>query len=579
MENTSTTLLTDMAVLDQRAALDDLRTETLVVHELAHQWFGDLVVINHWAHAWIKEGAATYAESLWLTAEYGEDLGRYHLLQQARSYFSEDADRYRRPMVTNIYQEAIELYDCHIYEKGAWIYHMIRDRLGELGFAKTIQLFLHQFAHRTVETIDLLRAIEQASGKNLAPLFDQYVFRGGYPQYRVTYVWDAPNSTAKLTVLQEQAELFDLHIPISFGFIDPDLPRQVQDFRVQVAAKQQSFYFVLAQAPDWISFDQGNCHLKQVTLDYPLEQLRHGLNHNPDPIARIQAAIAIAAQGGLAAVLALSQAYQQEQFWGVRLEIIQQLGKIRLDQAIAAIQPGLQDLDSRVRCAAISALTGFKQQTSLDLIKPLLKNGDPSYLVEAAAAAAIGELAQALSHQSPSDRVFQLLLTTLETKGGWNEIVRGGAIKGIAKLRDQEQAIATIIKYSQPGVSYQLRLQAIVALGAIAQGQSNAKVQPILAQISLYACDSSFRTQMAVINGLAQIDHRGAIALLQSLKEQTKDGRIKRKAAEAIQAVEQLIGSAAASKQLRSEFDQLKQENQELKSRLTAIEAKLNPAD
>ncbi|MFN6033963.1 MAG: M1 family metallopeptidase, partial [Dolichospermum sp.] len=69
MENTSTTLLTDRCLLDERAILDNRNTETLVVHELAHQWFGDLVVIKHWSHAWIKEGMASYSEVMWTEQE------------------------------------------------------------------------------------------------------------------------------------------------------------------------------------------------------------------------------------------------------------------------------------------------------------------------------------------------------------------------------------------------------------------------------------------------------------------------------------------------------------------------------
>ena len=131
MENTSTTLLTDRCLLDERASIDNMRTESLVLHELAHQWFGDLVVIKHWSHAWIKEGMASYAEVLWTEHEYGKDDGAYYLLKEARSYLDEDSSRYRRPIVTNIYREAIELYDRHLYEKGACVYHMIRGILGE----------------------------------------------------------------------------------------------------------------------------------------------------------------------------------------------------------------------------------------------------------------------------------------------------------------------------------------------------------------------------------------------------------------------------------------------------------------
>jgi aminopeptidase N len=219
MENTSTTLLTDRCILDERAAIDDSRAESLVAHELAHQWFGDLVVIKHWSHAWIKEGAATYSEVMWTEKEYGAEEAAYYRLGEARSYFTEDKERYRRPIVTHIYREAIELYDRHLYEKAGAVYHMLRTELGEELFWRAIHTFVQTNAHQTVETVDLLRAIETATGKNCLALFDQYVFRGGHPEYKLSYSWDDENKLAKVTVNQTQDDLFDLKLPIAFGML------------------------------------------------------------------------------------------------------------------------------------------------------------------------------------------------------------------------------------------------------------------------------------------------------------------------------------------------------------------------
>ena len=227
MENTTTTLLTDRCMIDQRAAIDNQRAETLVAHELAHQWFGDLVVINHWSQAWVKEGAATYSEVLWIEETLGQDEAFYYHLNHARAYLSEDKSRYRRPLVTHIYREAIELYDRHIYEKGSCVYHMIRMALGDELFTRSLSTLLTDHAHSTVETIDLLRAIDKATGRNLRYLFDQYVYRGGHPDYKVGYSWDSDSNLAKITVTQTQVEdgksqvqegLFDLKIPIGFGY-------------------------------------------------------------------------------------------------------------------------------------------------------------------------------------------------------------------------------------------------------------------------------------------------------------------------------------------------------------------------
>ena len=262
MENTSTTLLTDRCLLDEKAVKDKTFTESLVAHELAHQWFGDLVVIKHWSHAWIKEGMASYSEVFWTENEYGKDDAAYYLLNEARSYLDEDSSRYRRPIVTNVYREAIELYDRHLYEKGACVYHMIRGILGEELFDKAIHKFVNDNAHKTVETVDLLRAIETATGYNLLFLFDQYVFRGGHPDYKISYSWDNDNNLAKLTVTQTQAkeedgnikDIFDLKIPIGFGY--EKSPTKI--FTLRLHEKQQTFYFPLETQADYISFDVNN---------------------------------------------------------------------------------------------------------------------------------------------------------------------------------------------------------------------------------------------------------------------------------------------------------------------------------
>jgi aminopeptidase N len=574
MENTSTTLLTDRCVLDERAALDNRNTESLVAHELAHQWFGDLVVIKHWSHAWIKEGAATYAEVLWTEHEYGAEEAAYYRLGEARNYLAEDAERYRRPIVTHVYREAIELYDRHLYEKGGCVYHMLRTELGEELFWNSIHTFVRQNAHKTVETIDLLRAIEQATGKNYLPLFDQYVFRGGHPEYKLGYSWDSDNNLAKVTVTQTQDELFDLKIPIAFGFTDPELTSELKTFTVRIFEKDQALYFPLPQKPSYISFDYGNNYLKQVTLDYGLAELKSGLESNPDPLAKIQYAEAIAKKGSLEAVKALEKSLLEEPFWGVRLEVAEALSSIKLDQAFTALAQGLRDADPRVRKTVILGLAKTKTQSSLDLIKPILKNGDPSYNVEATAATCIGDLAQVLSNQRPPDGVIKLLQTTLEEKAGWNEVVRSGAIAGLAKIKDSDLALDIIFLYTAPVTPQPLRLAAIRALGTMGKSQTKPKTEQILNRLEVIALEPFFLTQVSIVIALGQIDSAGAIRILQSLSNQTPDGRVKRMADEAVTKVQAAIGSDASIKQLREELEELKKNNQEMKSRLEAIEAK-----
>ncbi len=583
MENTSTTLLTDRCLLDERAALDNMRTESLVAHELAHQWFGDLVVIKHWSHAWIKEGLASYSEVFWTEYEYGSDDAAYYLLGEARSYISEDSSRYRRPIVTHIYREAIELYDRHLYEKGACVYHMIRTELGDELFWKAIQTFVQDNAHNTVETVDLLRAIEKATGRNLLFLFDQYVFRGGHPDYKVAYSWDADSQLAKVTVIQTQAkegkngsdsELFDLKIPIAFGYTQENgKTPELKTFTVKVHEREQSFYFPLEKKPEFISFDRGNNYLKTVSLEYPVAELKAQLQFDPDPISRIYAAKALAKKGGLEAVKALSDSLTGDSFWGVRAEVAKQLAQVKLDQAADALIAGLNDADVRVRRSVVEALSKVKTEQSYDALKQLLEKGDASYYVEAAAARALGGMVSA-TLKDKQDEVLQLLTNVLRERAGWNEVVRSGAIAGLSQLKSSPVALEVILEYTTPSVPQPLRLSAIRALGAISTGQTPNNTEWILEQLEQLAGEAFFLTQVAVVGGLEQMETPKAIGVLRSLADQTPDGRVRRIAEEAIATVQSRVGSDQAVKQLREDFDQLKKENQELKSRLESLEAK-----
>lgn len=584
MENTSTTLLTDRCLLDERAALDNRSAESLVAHELAHQWFGDLVVIKHWSHAWIKEGMASYSEVMWTNHEYGAEDAAYYRLNEARNYFNEDSNRYRRPVVTHVYREAIELYDRHLYEKGACIYHMIRAELGDELFWRAIHTFVQDNAHKTVETIDLLRAIEKATGRNLLFLFDQYVYRGGHPEYKLGYSWDVDHKMAKVTVTQAQVdpkdkksakELFDLNLPIAFGFDRGKQPVEFQTFTVRVHEQEQSFYFGLPEKPLLISFDQGNHYLKQVTLEYPVPELKAQLKQDPDPLSRIYAAQALAKKGGLEVIKSLGEALTTDGFWGLRVEVAKQLAQIKLDQVLTALKPGLKDKDARVRRAVVEAMATFKTDESYKAIKPLAEKGDPSYYVEASALRAVGAIASSTLTTKPKEtKVIKLFKSVLKDRAGWNEVVRSGAIGALSQMKTSTAALDLILTYTEAGTPQPLRLAAIRALGSISTGQPPEQLQRILDRLSVLVGESFFLTQVSVSASLGQMETPKAISLLKTLANQTPDGRVRRMAEESVKRVQARVKSNQALSTLQEEVQQLQQANQELKSRLADLEAK-----
>jgi aminopeptidase N len=169
--------------------------------------------------------------------------------------------------------------------------------------------------------------------------------------------------------------------------------------------------------------------------------------------------------------------------------------------------------------------------------------------------------------------VLTLLRSVLETRDGWNQVVRSGAISALSKMKTSSAALDLLVEYTRPGIPQPLQLAAIRGLGAISSGQEPPQLERILNHLKELSRDSFFLSQLAVIGALGQMETAQAIGLLNSYVS-LPDGRVRRSAEEAIGRVRKRLGSDASLKELREELDVLKKDNQSLKSRLEAIEAK-----
>ena len=152
--------------------------------------------------------------------------------------------------------------------------------------------------------------------------------------------------------------------------------------------------------------------------------------------------------------------------------------------------------------------------------------------------------------------------------------MRSGAIAALSQFKSSEEALNLVLKYTEPGTPQALRLAAIRSLGSISKGQSQPNVERILDRLETIASESFFLTQVSAVGGLSGIETGRAMGILQSLADHTPDGRVRRRAQEAVQQVQNAIGKDKAVEKLRQEVDDLKKSNQELKSRLETLEAK-----
>jgi aminopeptidase N len=281
MENTSCTFLAvGTSRSRERGSQDDL-----ISHELAHQWFGDLVTCRSWEHLWLNEGWATYSEALWAehfspegeprTPEAGRAAYFRSILGAARGQRrrNQGSAPEREALVSNRYRnpDAVFTKADDPYGKGAMVLHMLRERLGDEAFFAGTRLYLDRFKDRCAETEQFRRCMEEASGQSLERFFWQWCERPGIARLAVDLEWDEEGGS--LSVAVEQTQRIDrLNPAYAFG-----LPLYVKFddgtdewLDIVVDGRQASGVFTLKGKPSQVSVDPNLTVLAATQVRKPL---------------------------------------------------------------------------------------------------------------------------------------------------------------------------------------------------------------------------------------------------------------------------------------------------------------------
>lgn len=175
----------------------------LVAHELAHQWFGDMITMSSWSDIWLNEGFATYAVALYHEARTGPAAYRSYMTSQFGGAFNATGSLFVGD-TTNL----AALFDGSlVYAKGASVLHMLRHVVGDTAFFRGLKLYATnpKFRFSNVSTADLQEMFEQASGKDLDYFFEQWIYGEEYPRYTFTWDWQALGQGAMVTLTMMQS--------------------------------------------------------------------------------------------------------------------------------------------------------------------------------------------------------------------------------------------------------------------------------------------------------------------------------------------------------------------------------------
>ena len=573
MENTSATTMTDTLLHDERAHQDmaDVCT-SISAHELAHQWFGDLLTCREWSHGWLNESFATYFDALFTEHQRGWDAARYQLLNNAKLYHDEDSKQYRRPLVQNVFEEPIDIFDRHLYERGSLVLDMLRTNLGDELWWKAIHHYVTTHAGSDVLTHDFQRAIESATGRNLDWFFDQWVWKGGHPEFKATYKWDAEHGAVTIGLSQTQQTEDVLtsvyRTPLEIAFMTR---RGLQSFHVEVSEAQHSFVFPLAVEPSFVAIDPGNRVLKTLDFEPGEAMLKAQLADDPQAMGRIVAAQGLAKLASPAAIDALGERLRlDDELDFVRAEIAAALGTIRAEAARDALVAAASAEPSRVRRAIATALGNFAEDATAAraLTRFLQRGGDDSYYVQSAAAAALG--------MTRDGGAFATLRRTLG-RPAHNDTITAGALLGMGQLRD-ERAVEVLLDYTNWGQHQAARFAAVQALGNLGPHLDDGARLRIRERLEELLDDPWLRVQLGAVQALAALKDVRATARLGQSAERALDGRVRRSARVAVRTLSEGADKGEDVRRLTDDLEKLRQENEKLRDRLVSVEARIDSA-
>jgi aminopeptidase N len=563
MENTSCTLLAASELFTP--AVEDMESvEGLDAHELAHQWFGDLVTCRDWSHLWLNEGFASYYPMLYAQKKHGAQEMHFQLWRAAQRVITSND---KRPIVWKDYGDPMQQFDSRAYPKGAWVLHMLRSQLGPELFRTAIRTYLETHQNGIATTDDLQDVLENVSGRSFDQFFDQWIHHGGVPEVKVDYHWLAEQKQAKLTIRQKQKispEVPLFRFPLPVRFFDQKQP-QGQDFHIIVSKEEEDFYFPLPAQPELVSIDPEFTVLAKWEYQWSAEMETRQME-GASFLGRMLAIQARGERKDDAKVPQLQKILQTDAHYSIRIAAATTLEKWGTEPTLTALQGSIAQPDARVREAVLRTLANHnKPDSHATLAKHATEERNP--MLQAT-------LLTRYATQPNDPTARQALLDAVQSTSERN-IVATQAIEILRSL-DERTAVPAILKRLQaalpgdfPTRSFNTSMEALAFL-AREDKESPAVLDFLLKQ--LHSPSEPIRRGAAT--ALGSLGQPRAVAALQRLTDVPKPfaDPVREAAEKSIQAIQSQQRGAPDLQKLWSELQAVQKKNQELEKDIKKLQ-------
>jgi len=391
MENTTATLHGERAQQNARELVDGNQWESVIAHELFHQWFGDLVTAESWSNITVNESFADYSEYLWKQYKYGGDIAGEENYSKMNRYLSNPEDA-KKDLVRFYYNDKEDVFDNVSYPKGGRILNMLRHYVGDSAFFKSLHEYLTTYKFGNGSAHKLRLVFEQVTGRDLNWYFNQWYFGSGNPKVDINYAYNEVNKQASVTVkqLQETGKVFILPIDIDI-YEGGKKTRET----VWLNDKDSTFTFNVSSKPNLINVD-GDKYLLWDKKDHKTtDEFIYQYNNAKLYVDRREAVeYCVKHKNEQPAFNLLLQALK-DPYYKLRDRSLLVLMDTTLDDKTLAIVENMavKDPSKYVQSFSINLLAKTKNKKYLPLYLSSVK--DSSYTVSAAALLAIASIDEA----------------------------------------------------------------------------------------------------------------------------------------------------------------------------------------
>jgi aminopeptidase N len=503
MENSSATTNTSSSLRSAKLIPEFPGNEDpLISHELAHQWFGDLVTCNDWGDIWLNEGFATYFEMAWTESHYPKDQADYDRWTAVHEWLAQP-NLYGKPIVRHDFSDSSE-FDDNAYGKGGLVLYMLRQQIGEDAFYHGLRHYLETYRGKNVVTADLIRALDEANHINLQQFFDEWIYGAGAPKFDVAYTYDESKHQVAVTIKQTQkveGHVGLFQVPVNVELTTASGPKS---HTISVSKETETFLLPSDGPPLMVLFDKGGQILKSVDFHKEKKELLYQLKNATELADRGEAAQALAKlKNEDDVVAALGIALNTDHAWGLRDIAADALGRIGNP---AAGKQLLEALDANtqpyVRNHIVSALANIKDEPKVVAKLLSISSEDASYRSRGDALQSLGKLKAGNAFPALTDAV----------KGDSpDDFLRNAALRSLGYLGD-DRGVPLLREWSAPGKAIETREAAIASLGRLEKGNKE-----ITAQIASYLTETHYPIRYAAIRALGSRGDPSAIPALQSL--------------------------------------------------------------